>query len=142
MVGGIIVSARALITLEFLNKVGPSTFKSLLVATGIGPRKLSQVIKQLRTAGYVYLIRTPGRIEFVVPEEIGYFDLEKQVSLSLFAARLVESGGRYELGQAIFPGGQVFLVKTEAGKILVGDFQVNTYDLKEKPLKECLEKRS
>lgn len=138
---GIIVSNRALSVLKFLNKVGPSTFSALLIAIGIGPRKLSQAIKQLRTAGYVYLTRTSG-IEFVVPKQVDCFDSKKQEILSLFAARMVESGGRYELGQAVFPGGQVFSVKVGVGKIIIGDFQVSFDDLKEKPLRERLKKRS
>ncbi|NLK53118.1 MAG: hypothetical protein GX295_11865 [Syntrophomonadaceae bacterium] len=137
---GIIVSTRALTTLKFLNQVGPSTFLALLIASRMGPRKLSKTLKQLRTAGYVYLVRTSGR-EFVVPKEVDYFDLKKQEILSLFAARLVESGGQYEFGQALFPGGQIFAIKAGANKIFVGDFQVNLHDLKEKPLKECLKKK-
>lgn len=136
---GFITSPRAAKAYEFLQRVGPSPFPALLVATGMKTGQLAKALRHLRGGGYAYPIRQNG-VEFWYPSPslpIG----AGQEALAWFAARLEEAGGRYENGVAKFPKGQEMLVKVNGEAVHVGGYICWLADLREKPLRECLKKK-
>lgn len=134
---GFITSPKAAEVYDFLRRVGPAPFPALVVAMGLRADRLAKALHHLRGGGYVYPVRQGG-VEFWCPNARP--PGAGQEGLAWFAARLEEAGGRYEDGKAHFPKGQEVPVKVNGDRVLVGRYVCRLTDLKERPLRECLQK--
>jgi hypothetical protein len=132
---GFIVSPRVARVYDFLSRVGPAPFSALKVATGQKQDRLAKSLRALQGAGYAEPVWLQG-IEFWTADGAS-FDLSTQETLAWFAARLEEAGGKYDAGQASFPGGQTLPIISREGQLEMGKFCFVLDDLQKKPLSEC-----
>ncbi len=150
---GIITSQRALDMLNMIESCGGVTEDALAAAY----RKSRQLLSKLRGAGAVYRVVAGENVLWMPtgvlpPNDYGGF--ERKLAVGWLAVRMVESGGHYENGSAVFPNGAAFRVevapplptdtclaiflvaeKVHLGK---GSIWVILDELRRKTLKECL----
>jgi len=154
---GFIASRKALDILRFLETCAgaPEPAISLLFPD------CARFLRILRGSGYARRCWCPGQdpfwcpVSFPVPKSREEY--VARCALGWLAARLVEAGGRIEKGKAIFPTGKAYQVAVWPGKlpegltIVVsvngeeppdlkpGQLWVDSKDLRERGLRECLQ---
>lgn len=122
---------------SFLCRVGAAPETALKVLFG---NKTSIALEKLRRYGYIQKCRgdwwkCPGYF---------FYDYRRQETLAWFAARLEESGGRYEGNYGISPKGNKFTLDFFADYVLMNDltsgqkFRIKLEDLRVKKIRDCL----
>jgi len=149
---GIVTSSRAMAMLRFIESCGGVPEEAL----GLVYRKSLKLLSKLRGAGTIYRVTAGGMVLWMPTEALPPGDYEafkRKFAIGWLAARLVESGGCYENGSAVFPNGAAFrvavappapadtcLVVFLSGRTHVskGSVWVLFDELRQKSLKECL----
>jgi len=152
-VPGIVTSAHALALLEFIESCGGAPEGALALLF----RQSRLLTGKLRGAGMIYRVRA-GKTVLWLPQHIpppSNMDLFLRIAaVGWLAARLKESGGRYERGNAVFPNGAVFpvelvppappgpclavVMKPEKVFLQKGSVWLLWEDLRDKSIRECL----
>ena len=150
---GMVTSRHALALLEFIESCGGAPEGALALLF----RQSRLLTAKLRGAGMIYRVRA-GKTALWLPVHIpppSNVDLFlRRAAVGWLAARLKESGGRYEKGNAVFPSGAVFpvelippappgpclavVMKSERVFLQRGSVWLLWEDLRDKGIRECL----
>lgn len=149
---GIVTSLKAMEMLRFIESCCgvPEEALSLIF------RKSRQLLAKLRGAGMIYRVKGGGKAIWL-PRDVpppGAADVFMQrIAVGWLAARLVETGGRYENGLAVFPNGTAFRVAVvpplptetclavfvaEKAQLNKGSVWVMLDELQRQSLRDCL----
>ncbi len=150
---GMVTSRHALALLEFIESCGGAPEGALALLF----RQSRLLTGKLRGAGMIYRVRA-GKMALWLPAHIpppSNVELFlRRAAVGWLAARLKESGGRYEKGNAVFPNGAVFpvelvppappgpclavVMKPEKVFLQKGSVWLLWEDLRDKSIRECL----
>ncbi|MFZ5633204.1 MAG: hypothetical protein ACOY40_10195 [Bacillota bacterium] len=150
---GFITSKRAFSMMEFIRSCDGAPEEALALLF----RKSKLLLRKLRGAGMVYRVWVENTVLWLPVNTLPPLNPDlffRKTAIGWLAARLKESGGRYEKGSAVFPNGAVFHVAlvppVPKGSCLAvimrpgnsylqkGSVWVFWEDLKTKNIKECL----